>query len=108
MPVMLLILLGIADFGRLFASAVAVEAAGREAADFGAFDASYWTPANVATTVAEMERRACVAPPAATSRATDHGPGSNATCTNPVVLVHARTRCGVDRLRELGGHGGRR
>ncbi|MEA2548884.1 MAG: TadE-like protein, partial [Chloroflexota bacterium] len=56
LPVMLLILLGIADFGRLFASAVAVEAAGREAADYGAFDASRWIPVNVVTTVAEMQR----------------------------------------------------
>jgi Flp pilus assembly protein TadG len=82
-PVMLLILLGIADFGRLFASAVAVEAAGREAADYGAFDASYWTPANVPTTVAEMERRACTA--AAGSHLEGYAttdPG-NATCTNP-------------------------
>jgi Flp pilus assembly protein TadG len=82
-PVMLLILLGIADFGRLFASAVAVEAAGREAADFGAFDSSYWTPVNVATTVAEMERRACTA--AAGSHLEGYAttdPG-NATCTNP-------------------------
>ena len=82
-PVMLLILLGIADFGRLFTSAVAVEAAGREAADYGAFDSSYWTPANVVTTVAEMQRRACTA--AAGSHLEGYAttdPG-NATCTNP-------------------------
>ncbi len=84
-PVMMLILLGIADFGRLFTSAVAVEAAGREAADFGAFDASYWTDINVATTVAEMERRACTA--AAGSHLEGYAttdPVNNATCTNPV------------------------
>ena len=65
-PVLLVLLLGIADFGRLYASTVAVEAAGRESADFGAFDTSYWDDTlggggNVATTVAEMQRRACVA-----------------------------------------------
>ena len=84
-PVMMLILLGIADFGRLFASAVAVEAASREAADFGAFDASYWTTTNVATTVAEMQRRACTA--AAGSHLEGYAttdPGTNATCSNPV------------------------
>lgn len=82
-PVMMMILLGIADFGRLFASAVAVEAAGREAADYGAFDASYWTTSNVATTVNEMQRRACTA--AAGSHLEGYAttdPG-NATCTNP-------------------------
>jgi Flp pilus assembly protein TadG len=83
-PVMLLILLGIADFGRLFTSAVAVEASAREAADYGAFDASYWTPINVPTTVAEMERRACTA--AAGSHLEGYAttdPVNNATCSNP-------------------------
>jgi len=82
---MLLLCLAIADFGRLYTSAVAVEAAGREAADFGAFDASYWTDTNVPTTVAEMQRRACTA--AAGSHLegyTTTDPVNNATCTNPV------------------------
>jgi len=99
-PVMLLILLGIADFGRLFTSAVAVEAAGREAADYGAFDASFWTDTNVPTTVAEMERRAC------TAAAGSHLEGytttdqvNNTTCTNPVFSCTlerngASTDCG--------------
>lgn len=87
-PVMFLLVLAIADFGRLYTSAVAVEAAAREAADFGSFNASNWTsspsPGNYATTVAEMERRACTA--AAGShlegyKTTD--PVNNATCTNP-------------------------
>src|SRR5690242_2388172 len=60
-PVVFLILLAIADLGRVYTSAVAVEAAGREAADFGAFDATAWNPGNVAITVQEMKRRACVA-----------------------------------------------
>ena len=103
-PVMLLILLGIADFGRLFTSAVAVEAAAREAADFGSFDSSYWTPTNVATTVAEMERRACTA--AAGSHLegyTTTDPVINATCTNPVFS------CGLERngaTTDCSGSGG--
>jgi Flp pilus assembly protein TadG len=87
-PVMLLLVLAIADFGRLYTSAVAVESAGREAADFGSFDASYWTsspsPGNYVTTVAEMERRACTA--AAGSHLEGYqttDPVNNATCTNP-------------------------
>ncbi len=90
-PVMLLLLIGIADFGRLYSSAVAVEAAGREAADLGAFDASNWTTANSATTTALMEQRACVA--AAGSHLegyTTTDPVNNTTCTNPTF------RCTLD------------
>ena len=83
-PVMLLILLGIADFGRLYTSEVAVEAAGREAADWGAFDAVHWTSANVATTVAEMERRACVAAAGSHLEGYTTSDPTNVTCTNPV------------------------
>jgi Flp pilus assembly protein TadG len=83
LPVILLILLGIADFGRLFASAVAVEAAGREAADFGAFDSSYWSSVNVTTTVAEMQRRACTAAAGSHLEGYSTTDVTNATCTNP-------------------------
>jgi Flp pilus assembly protein TadG len=82
-PVLMLILLGIADFGRLFASAVAVEAAAREAADYGAFDASYWTSANYSTTVAEMQRRACTAAAGSHLEGYSSSDPSNATCSNP-------------------------
>jgi hypothetical protein len=81
----MLLLIAIADFGRIYASAVAVEAAGREAADYGAFDASRWSSSNYATTIGEMQRRACVA--AAGSHLEGYqttDPGNNATCTNPV------------------------
>jgi len=82
-------LAGVADFGRLYTSTVAVESAGREAADFGAYDTSQWdvtlgSGTNVATTVAEMERRACIA--AAGSHLEGYettDPLNNATCTNP-------------------------
>jgi hypothetical protein len=82
----LLLLLAIADFGRLYTSAVAVEAAGREAADFGSFDTSYWDDSlgNVGTTVNEMRRRACIA--AAGSHLEGYettDPVNNSTCTNP-------------------------
>jgi Flp pilus assembly protein TadG len=85
-PVMMLLLVAIADFGRLYTSAVAVEAAGREAADFGAFDTSYWDDSlgNVATTVNEMRHRACTA--AAHSHLEGYettDPVNDTTCTNP-------------------------
>jgi Flp pilus assembly protein TadG len=83
-PVLMLLLIAIADFGRIYASAVAVEAAGREAADYGAFEASQWNATNYSTTVNEMERRACVA--AAGSHLEGYqttDPANNTTCTNP-------------------------
>ena len=36
-PIMFLLAVGIGDFGRAFTSAIAVESAAREAADYGAF-----------------------------------------------------------------------
>ena len=93
-------LLGIADFGRLYASTVAVEAAAREAADFGAFDASYWTDANVGVTVNEMQRRACVAASGSHLEGYETtDPVDNATCTNPTFSCSlerngASTDCG--------------
>lgn len=84
LPVLMLLLIAIADFGRIYASAVAVEAAGREAADYGAFLASQWNSTNYVTTVNEMERRACVA--AAGSHLEGYqtaDPVNNTTCTNP-------------------------
>jgi hypothetical protein len=81
---MFLILLAIADMGRMYTSAVAVESAGREAADFGAFDNDNWDAVNVATTVGEMKRRACIA--AAGSHLEGYAqsdPADEASCTNP-------------------------
>jgi Flp pilus assembly protein TadG len=83
-PVVLLLLLAIADMGRLYTSAVAVEAAGREAADFGSFDSGNWSAANFNTTVDEMRRRACTA--AAGSHLEGYettDPVNNTTCSNP-------------------------
>jgi hypothetical protein len=87
-PVMLLILLAVADFGRLYTSTVAVESAGREAADFGAFDTSHWDDSlggggNVATTVALMQERACVAAAGSHLEGYQSADPDNKTCTNP-------------------------
>jgi TadE-like protein len=88
-PVMLLIVLAIADFGRLFNSMVAVEAAAREASDYGTFRSSYWDASvgNPPITTAEMELRACTA--AAGSHLEDYTEPSpapspaHAMCINP-------------------------
>lgn len=85
-PIILLLLVSIADFGRFYTSAVAIEAATREAADYGAFQINRWTSTNVPTTVAEMQRRACIA--AAGSHLQDYRSTdvTNSTCTNPVFI----------------------
>ena len=85
LPVIMLLLIGIADLGRLYTSVVAVESAAREAADFGAFDAENWASMNVDTTLDSMELRACTA--AAGSHLQDYeSPVSDAsTCTNPAM-----------------------
>lgn len=84
-PVLFLLLLAIADFGRLYTSAVAVEAAGREAADFGAFDVSKWNGSNAATTVALMQQRACVAAAGSHLEGYATTDPDNNTCTNPTM-----------------------
>lgn len=93
-PIILLLLVSIADFGRFYTSAVAIEAATREAADYGAFQINRWTAANVPTTVAQMQRRACIA--AAGSHLQDYRSTdvTNATCTNPVFICQLE-RSGV-------------
>ena len=88
-PILLLMVIAIADLGRLYGSAVAIEAAAREAADYGAFDNSYWDAGlgNVEVTIAEMERRACIA--AAGSHLQDYAttdPVTHTTCTNPTFV----------------------
>lgn len=92
--VLLLLVIAIADFGRLYVSAIAVESAAREAADFGSFHSSNWrvdplaTPPidNRSVTVGLMEKRACTA--AAGSHLEGYsepvGTVDHATCTNPV------------------------
>jgi Flp pilus assembly protein TadG len=86
-PILLLLVVAIADFGRLYNSMVAVEAAGREAADYGSFKSVNWDPSvgNPPTTTSEMLRRACTA--TAGSHLEDYsepaGTIDHATCTNP-------------------------
>jgi hypothetical protein len=84
-PLLLFFVVAIADLGRLYVSAVAVEAAAREAADYGSFKAEYWMPVNVATTAAEMERRACSAAAGSHLEGYAEPPGTidHATCSNP-------------------------
>jgi Flp pilus assembly protein TadG len=88
-PVILLLVIAIADFGRLYTGAVAVEAAAREAADFGSFHASNWatTPVDNRSVIIQlMEKRACTAASGShlEGYAEPVGTVDHATCTNPV------------------------
>jgi Flp pilus assembly protein TadG len=90
-PLMLFLVLAVGDFGRIYTSVVAVEAAAREAADLGAFDPTNWNAAlsstNPGQAVVRMEQVAC------SSAASSHLEGyaeaagtlNHATCTNPAM-----------------------
>lgn len=78
LPVMLVLILGIMDLARVFTSLVTLESAAREAADFGAFNRSNWSPANLDKTLDAMEQRWCVA----SSHLEDYQ-ADGAGCSNP-------------------------
>lgn len=63
LPIMVIVLLAILDFSRIYATMTSVESAAREAADYGTtLGAGKWqvgAPADA--TLAEMRRRACIA-----------------------------------------------
>jgi hypothetical protein len=96
LPLLLFLLLGIADFARIYATQIAVEAAAREAADFGAFYPWKWEgdPAdpgsNAGKTVQGMLDRACLA----TKNLPEYvGPDDN--CSNPSFSYVLDTPPGV-------------
>ena len=113
-PIVLILLLGVADFGRLYTSLVAVEAGAREAADLGAFDPGNWdtglSPTNPGQTVIRMEQAAC------SSAAQSHlegyaeptGTVDHATCTNPTMTctLEQQGQSPVDCASYTGAVGG--
>lgn len=92
-PLLLIFLMGILDFSRIFTTMMSVESAAREAADFGTtLGAERWSLTNEPTTVTEMKRRACVAASDLpdfewADTDTDGVIDSGEDCTNP-AFVH--------------------
>ncbi len=88
LPLMVFVLLAIVDFSRIYTAMMSVESAAREASDFGTtLGAGKWAaagsvPTPAENTVAEMQRRACVAASDLTGYADpDNDPATG--CTNP-------------------------
>jgi hypothetical protein len=79
LPLMMILLLAIIDFGRIYTTMQTVESAAREGADFATtLGAEQWDLARQPFTVAEMERRSCTA----ASNLPDYV-GDADSCTNP-------------------------
>lgn len=82
-PIMVVLLVAIIDFARIYTTMMTVESAAREAADFGTtLGAERWDSTLRTGTVVEMERRACIA----ASNLPDYADADNdpATgCSNP-------------------------
>jgi Flp pilus assembly protein TadG len=84
LPIMLILLLAIVDFARIYTTAMSVESAAREAADFGtSYGAEKWDAINSPITLAEMQTRACVAASNLPDYEGDDPAGATVTCTNP-------------------------
>jgi Flp pilus assembly protein TadG len=82
LPILLMLLLGIADFARLYSAMITVESAAREAADWGSFYPSRWSTvaSDYVQTTDAMRERACTA----VQHLGDYeGTNGNSDCTNP-------------------------
>lgn len=86
-PLMLLLVVAVADFGRLYTSTIGVESAAREAADFGAMQGkAKWDltdSTQIAQNLADMRRRACTAAATLSDYVGDPPSAANMACSNP-------------------------
>jgi Flp pilus assembly protein TadG len=87
LPLILLLAVAVADFGRLFTSMIAVESAAREAADYGAMlGKAKWNSgdaAQIAQNGDEMRTRACTAASKLSDYTGDPQGTPGMTCSNP-------------------------
>jgi hypothetical protein len=87
-PILAFLLLGIADFARIYSTMITVEAAAREAADYGALYPWKWKgdagdpDSNHAKTIEGMTERACLA-----VRNLPDYVGPDDACTNPSIAI---------------------
>ena len=83
LPIMVVLLLAIVDFARIYTTMLSVESAAREAADYGTtLGAGKWEAGTMDTTVQEMKRRACVASSDLSDYEDPDDPSAGG-CTNP-------------------------
>jgi len=90
-PLMLLLAVAVVDLGRLFTSAIGVESAAREAADYGAMQGkASWAPANYTQDPAtytpfekDIRTRACTAASTLSDYAGDPPGTADMNCSNP-------------------------
>jgi hypothetical protein len=89
-PIMVILLLAIVDFARVYTTMMSVESAAREAADYATtLGAEKWqAPTPMDVTVAELRKRACVAASNLPDYADPETPNdpSAGNCTNPIVV----------------------
>jgi Flp pilus assembly protein TadG len=89
LPLLVFMAIAIFDFARAFTTAITIEAAAREAADYGGLYPWHWDssdPDSITTTEQEMETRACTAASVLTDYVGDDPATSDpVTCSNPTV-----------------------
>lgn len=90
LPILVFLMVGIIDLGRIYTTMLSVKSAARESADFGAFDSSNWSAGQIANTEAGMERAACVA----ASNLPDYQ-GPDTDCANPLWSYQLSTNKGA-------------
>jgi Flp pilus assembly protein TadG len=95
-PIMLVILLGILDLARIYNTMMSVESAAREAADYGTtLGAGKWQAGvPMDATVAEMQKRACVAASNLPDYVDPDADPSTGNCTNPAFAYCMTTTTG--------------
>jgi Flp pilus assembly protein TadG len=94
-PVLMVLVLAIGDFARWYSTAITIESAAREAADYGAFSAERWAVPNVPGTEEKMRERACTSASTLSGYQGDPVGTPGMTCTNPTFAYVLVTPPGI-------------